>query len=186
MNDRVFIFIDGSNLDMATLKSFNKRVSPERLVGKLVGERRLMRINYYESPLLPEVNRKSFDAQQTFFERLRINPFFDLRLGRRVRREKEFTCSHCGELFKKTSYEQKGVDTLIAFDLVALATRNAYDIAILVAGDQDFVCPVLEVRIMNKYIENAFTDYAWAPSLKTVADKAIVLDTNFLKDCWQK
>jgi len=186
MSDRVFIFIDGSNLDMATLHSFRKRVSPELLAEKLASKRRLMRVNYYESPLLPEVNRKSFDDQQTFFERLRANAYFDIKLGHRVKREREFTCPHCGASFNRTTYEQKGVDALIAFDLIALATRNAYDIAILVAGDQDFVCPILEVRMMNKCVENAFTNYAWATTLKAVADKTTLLNAAFLKGCWQK
>jgi uncharacterized LabA/DUF88 family protein len=185
MSDRVYIFIDGSNLDIATIKSFKKRVSPELLAGKLVDGRRLMRVNYYEAPLLPDVNRQSFDAQQTFFQRLRENAYFDLRLGRRVKRDKDFICPHCNKPFKKSSFEQKGVDTLIAFDLVALATRNAYDIAVIVAGDQDFVCPVLEVRMMGKHVENAFTEEAWSPALKTVADKVVILNKDFLKDCWQ-
>jgi len=185
MSDRVFIFMDGSNLDRATKDSFNNRVSPELLAQKLVDGRRLMRVNYYEAPLLPEVNQVSYNAQQRFFEHLRTNPYFDVRLGRRVKREKEYQCPECNHEFKKTTFEQKGVDTLIAFDLVALAIRNAYDIAILVAGDQDFVCPVLEVRMMNKRIENAFTEDAWSPTLKSVADRAILLDTDFLKGCWR-
>ena len=186
MNNRGYVFIDGSNVDMAAKASFDRRVSPELLVGKLVGERRLMRANYYESPLLPGVNRETFDKQQRFFEHLRMNPFFNLRLGRRVQRQKTYTCLHCGKEFQKTSFEQKGVDTLIVFDLIALATRDAYDIAILVAGDQDFVLPVLEVRMMNKYVENAFTQHAWASELKQVTDKTTLLDEEFLNGCWQK
>jgi uncharacterized LabA/DUF88 family protein len=184
MGDRVYIFIDGSNLDIATKQKFQKRVSPELLALKLVDGRRLMRVNYCDAPLLPDVNRQSFDGQQTFFQHLRRNPYFDLRLGRRVKRDKEFTCPHCNKSFTKSSFEQKGVDALIAFDLVALATRNAYDVAVIVSGDQDFVCPVLEVRMMGKYVENAFTeDVAWAPSLKNVVDKVIPLSDDFLKDC---
>ena len=185
MNDRVYIFIDGSNLEMAVLDSFGKRVLPEPLVKKLVGERRLMGVNYYEAPLLPDVNKQSYNSQQKFFDRLRMNPYFDVRLGRRVKRDKEYECPECSHKFVKTTYEQKGVDTLIAFDLVALATRNAYDIAILVAGDQDFVRPILEVKMMNKRVENAFTERAWSPILKNVVDKEILLDEDFLKGCFR-
>jgi len=184
MDDRVFIFIDGSNLEMAVKGIFKKRVLPEPLALKLVGERRLMRVYYYEAPLLADVNKQSYDKQQKFFDRLRTNPYFDVRLGRRVKREKEYKCPKCGHIFKKPTFEQKGVDSLIAFDLVTLATRNAYDIAVLVAGDQDFVCPILEVRMMNKQVENAFTEYAWSHVLKSVVDKSILLDADFLKDCW--
>lgn len=186
MNDRVVVFIDASNLEIAILESFGKRVLPEALALKLVGERRLMRVNYYEAPLLEEVNQISYAQQQKFFDRLRMIPYFDVRLGRRVRRDKEYECPKCGHKFTKTSFQQKGVDSLIAFDLIALATRDAYDIAILVAGDQDFVCPVLEVRMMDKYVENAFVEDAWSPALKGVVDKAILLDDEFLKGCWRK
>jgi len=144
-----------------------------------------MRIQYYEAPLLPEVNRQSYDLQQRFFDRLRVNPYFDIRLGRRVQRQHNYVCPQCNDKFTKTSWEQKGVDSLIVFDLVTLASRNAYDIAILIAGDQDFVCPVLEVRMMNKTVENAFTHYAWASTLKSVADKTVLLDEAFLNGCWQ-
>ena len=185
MNNRVYVFVDGSNLDMATKHCFNKRVKPELLAIKLVSDRRLMRVNYYEAPLLQRINSNSFDAQQRFFERLRMNAFFDVRLGRRVKRQRRFTCPDCGKSFTKTTWEQKGVDALIAFDLVALATRNAFDTAILIAGDQDFVCPVLEVRMMNKNVENAFTEYAWSEALKTVVDKTVLLDETYLNDCWQ-
>lgn len=185
-DDRVMVFIDGSNLDRATKDSFNRRVIPEKVAKKLVGKQRLMRVNYYEAPLLPDVNRESFDAQQRFFERLRMNPYFDIKLGRRVKREKEHQCPECEHVFTETTWEQKGVDTLIAFDLVALATRNAYDIAILVAGDQDFVCPILEVRMMGKQVENAFIGHSWSPALKSIVDKTILLDDTFLNGCWQK
>lgn len=185
-SDRVMVFIDGSNLELAINDSFNKRVSPEMLVNKLVEGRRLMRTHYYEAPLLEHINRHSFTAQQRYFERLRLNPFFDIRLGRRVKRTEHFTCPDCNKTFEKTTYRQKGVDALVAFDLVTLATRDAFDIAILVAGDQDFVCPVLEVRMMGKKVENAFTERAWALPLKDVVDRVILLNENYLEGCWQQ
>ncbi len=184
MHDRVVIFIDGSNLEIAVLNCFKKRVHPEKLALKLAGERRLMKINYYEAPLLERENEVSYTEQQKFFDRLRKNPYFDVRLGRRVRRDKEHKCPKCGHTFTKTTFQQKGVDSLIAFDLIALAMRDAYDIAILVSGDQDFVCPILEVRMMNKQVENAFVDNGWSLALKNIVDKAILLDDNYLKDCW--
>jgi len=184
MSERISIFIDGSNLDRAVYDSFSKRIHIECLVKKLTGERRLMRVYYYEAPLLPSVNRRSFDDQQRFFERLRHEPHFEIRLGRRVQRQKEFQCPKCGEKSIKKTWEQKGVDTLMVFDLVTLATRNTYDIALVVTGDQDFILPFLEVRMLGKIVENAFTEYAWAPTLRTVADRTIMLDEEFLKDCW--
>lgn len=46
-------------------------------------------------------------------------------------------CSHCGTDMRGT--EEKGIDTRIATDLVSLAWERAYDVAVLVSADQDYV-----------------------------------------------
>ena len=46
-------------------------------------------------------------------------------------------CSKCDSDMRGT--EEKGVDTRLATDLVSLAWEEAYDVAILVTADQDFV-----------------------------------------------
>jgi len=186
MSERISIFIDGSNLDRAVYNSFNKRVHISSLLKKLTEERRLMKAYYYESPLLPSVNLASFNNQQRFFESLRYEPHIEIRLGRRVERRKRFLCTKCGAENVEKTWEQKGVDTLMVFDLVTLAMRDTYDIALVVTGDQDFILPFLEVRMLGKIIENAFTELAWAPTLRETADRLITLNEEFLADCWQE
>ncbi|QOF96887.1 NYN domain-containing protein (plasmid) [Novacetimonas hansenii] len=51
------------------------------------------------------------------------------------------TCPECGSDMRGT--EEKGVDTRIVTDMIKLAWANAYDAAILVTADRDFV-PVAE------------------------------------------
>lgn len=46
-------------------------------------------------------------------------------------------CPSCSSDMRGT--EEKGIDTLIASDLVSLAWEGAYDVAVLVSSDQDFV-----------------------------------------------
>ena len=46
-------------------------------------------------------------------------------------------CPHCQSDLRGT--EEKGVDTRIATELISLAWSNAYDVAILVSADRDFV-----------------------------------------------
>lgn len=58
-------------------------------------------------------------------------------------------CSHCRADMRGT--EEKGIDTRIATDLVSLAWESAYDIAVLVSSDQDFV-PAAEY-LQNKGIK---------------------------------
>lgn len=50
-------------------------------------------------------------------------------------------CHACGDDMRGT--EEKGVDTRIVADMISLAWANAYDVAVLVSADRDFV-PVAE------------------------------------------
>lgn len=50
-------------------------------------------------------------------------------------------CSQCNADMRGT--EEKGVDTRIVADMISLAWANAYDVAVLVSADRDFV-PVAE------------------------------------------
>jgi len=50
-------------------------------------------------------------------------------------------CVSCGADLRGT--EEKGIDTRIATDLISLAWSQAYDVAVLVSSDKDFV-PVAE------------------------------------------
>lgn len=58
-------------------------------------------------------------------------------------------CPQCGADMRGT--EEKGIDTRIATDLVSLAWEKAYDVAVLVSADQDFV-PAAEY-LQNKGIK---------------------------------
>jgi len=57
-------------------------------------------------------------------------------------------CPHtdCGQ--KMTATVEKGVDTLIATDMIRLAWENAYDLAVLASADADFV-PAVEFLNMK-------------------------------------
>ncbi|MCB1339487.1 MAG: NYN domain-containing protein [Pseudooceanicola sp.] len=50
-------------------------------------------------------------------------------------------CSSCGEDMRGT--QEKGVDTAIVTDMIKLAWVDAYDVAVIVSADKDFV-PVAE------------------------------------------
>ena len=51
------------------------------------------------------------------------------------------TCGHCGTPLSLT--EEKGVDIAIATDMIKLAWEDAYDWAVLVSSDRDFI-PAVE------------------------------------------
>jgi uncharacterized LabA/DUF88 family protein len=55
--------------------------------------------------------------------------------------ERVETCCHCGAALSLT--EEKGVDVAIATDMIKLAWEDAYDWAVLVSSDRDFI-PAVE------------------------------------------
>ena len=61
-------------------------------------------------------------------------------------------------VFKKTRQEQKakGVDIMLAKDLLSHAFFNNYDIAVLIAGDGDYVPLIEEVKRLGKVVYLAF------------------------------
>jgi len=54
---------------------------------------------------------------------------------------------------KGEAKRQKGVDVRMALDMVLLALRGAYDVAVVVSGDADLVEAVEEVKREGKHVE---------------------------------
>jgi uncharacterized protein (TIGR00288 family) len=81
---------------------------------------------------------------------------------------------------------EKGVDIALAIDLLDLAFHNTYDTAIIITGDGDFSRAVEIVQRMGKHVGNSITRSCLSNHLQQTCDKTILLDKDFLKDCWRK
>jgi uncharacterized LabA/DUF88 family protein len=111
--------------------------------GSILGE--LIRVYYYDA-IVDEREKTERERQQKFFDELRQLPLCAVRLGSLVKSSKE-------------GYKQKGVDILMAIDMLSKAYEKHYEIAVLVAGDGDFVDLVeavkdTGVRVYGAYIES--------------------------------
>ena len=73
-------------------------------------------------------------------------------------------------------YTVKGDDIQIAVDMVRLAYENAYDTAILVSGDGDFVPAIKAVQKLGKNVGNAYFHKTSSGFLKRVCDSSVLLD----------
>jgi hypothetical protein len=62
-------------------------------------------------------------------------------------------CQGCGEPF--TWAPEKGVDTAIVTDLLSLAGEDAYDVAVLLSSDADFVPAVEWIQARGRKVINA-------------------------------
>ena len=133
--DRICLFIDGSNFYHA-LKGAGlpTNVDFARLSAELTGaERRHIHTYYYNTPLIrPRANDPQFAAkdeqcraQQRFFNALRFVPNLTFRAGRFQR-------------LPNGGIVEKGVDVALAADMLTLAFKDRYDVAILISSDADY------------------------------------------------
>ncbi len=166
--DRVCIFIDGSNL-YRSMKAQCARTDLDfgAFAQELVGSsRRLVRTYYYTAMVRDDKTR--MQKQQRFLDRLRMTPYFEVRLGRLEPRG--------------GTYVEKGVDVQIAVNMLSMAFRRVYDTAILVSCDGDFADAVQAVQDLGLHVEVACFRKAYR--LKQVADKVILLNTQALEGLW--
>ncbi len=77
--------------------------------------------------------------------------------------------------------KQKGVDTLVALDLVRLASRGVYDTAVLISGDRDLAEALRTAQDLGTQVMIATPDrYSVARELNELADEVIELDEDDL------
>ena len=169
--NRVAIFIDGSNLYHSLDENCGRAdLDFHGFVQTLVGPRQLFRTYYYN--ILQDAERKQQAAQeqQKFLASMYAIPRLEVRLG---------TFKYRGD-----QMVEKGVDIMLATDLLQFAWRDLYDVAVLVSGDGDFSYAVQAVKNMGKYVEvAAFTaNLAW--DLAQIADDRHYFDQDFFKQLW--
>jgi len=169
--ERVMVFIDGSNFYRCLKNQFGTAsVDFLKLALLLCGDRKLIRVYYYNAVVRREDGEERYRDQQRFFERLRDVPYLELRLGRLEKRG--------------STVVEKGVDVTIATDMLRRAYSNAYDTAILVSGDADLVPAVEGVKDIGKHVENAFIYAGHSRHLRQTCDRFILLDEAMMEQCW--
>jgi uncharacterized LabA/DUF88 family protein len=170
------IFIDGSNL-YHSLKGFFRRTDIDigKLCKKLLERRRLVRIYYYNARVGRKEEPERYRDQQAFFASVAAIPYMELRLGHLVYHN-----------WPNTPPYEKGVDVQLATDLITHSFKNNYDVAILVAGDNDFVGAIQAVKDNGKNVEVAlFGKERSSYNLRMVADKVITMNSRYLSGCWK-
>lgn len=108
----------------------------------------LIRVYYYDAIVDFRENQEKHNAQDSYFENIRKINNYEVKLGRLIKTGKE-----------NEKYRQKGVDVLLAIDMISKAHLNHYDIALLLAGDDDYLDMVKSIkdftgkRIYGAYFE---------------------------------
>ena len=144
--DRVMIFIDNSNIFQG-FRKYNVKADYEKLKNVITKGRNLQDIFLYEGvvyPMSPE--KKNWYGNLSEHSGYVIKTSFD-------------------KIAVDDAFEKK-IDIQIAIDMVSLGYENAYDTAVLVSGDGDFVPVIKKVRELSKNVELWAFRYSLANTLR--------------------
>src|SRR3989338_3295200 len=170
--EKVIVFIDGSN-HYNIIKRLLPKNKPmdfnfDKFIKTIVGDRKLVRIYYYTAPLDIAYDAKGYANQQRFFDKIKRIQNFKLVLCRMQK----------VKINGKTVYQVKEDDIQLAVDMVKLAYNNAYDTAILVSSDGDFVPAVKAIKEIGKNVENIGFENKFSYHLRQECDKFTKLMKN--------
>ena len=168
---RVMIFIDGSNLYHVLKQNTDKQnLDYKRFSEKLCGDRELIRTYYYNIRQESPDNPKLAESQDRFLNALYETDYLEVKLGIWKQRGQTMV--------------EKGVDVMIASDLIAHAYEDHYDTAILVSGDADFYPALQVVKDTGKQVEVAAFDSNLSSEAARFSDVIIKFDNRYFDDLW--
>jgi uncharacterized LabA/DUF88 family protein len=146
---KICIFFDGQNF-YRSLQRFDDslRVDYDRLATWITqavgGTGAMFGGAYYYVGVSPDAPQ----VVEGFLKGLELRPGYFVKREPRVRRS--VRCPACGNDYEYTT--EKRVDTRLVADLIHYAANNAYDAAVLVSGDDDFVPAVEAVNALGKQV----------------------------------
>ena len=170
---RVAIFIDGSNLYHSLEENCGRYdLNFHAFSQKLAKGRTMFRTYYYNVLQDPERSPQGYQDQQKFLTALHNTPYLEVRLG--------------GSKMRGSATVQKGVDIMIATDLLRFAWDDRYDVAVLVSGDGDFSYAVQAVKDMGKHVEVAAFPANLSSELVSVSDDRELFTPEYFDDLWSR
>ncbi len=177
MGERVMVFIDGSNLYHSLKNYFNRTdLDLGKFTKKIIGRRTHVRTYYYNARVGQKQEPELYKQQQAFFAGVNAVPYTELRLGRLVYTN-----------WPSVPPYEKGTDVQLATDMITHSYKNNYDVAILVAGDNDFAGAVQAVKDNGKHVEVVlFGKQGTSQELRAASDMVITINARVLRDCWKE
>lgn len=156
--DRAIFFIDARNIIGGGRNYGVSRIIYKNLVEVLARRYKIIRGYYYDGA--PHKKERTVEKER-FFESLR-QAGITLRL-------KEID-------FARPNPSQKGIDIYLTTDMISLAFENAYDVAVLLSGDGDYVALIDLVKSKGKKVVVMSFSSCLSQGLREVADEVIALE----------
>jgi uncharacterized LabA/DUF88 family protein len=79
---------------------------------------------------------------------------------------------------------EKGIDIMLATDLLRFGYNGLYDIAVLVSGDSDFAYVLQTAKNIGRHVEVAYFERSISKDLLDVADYCHLLNRTFFRGLW--
>ena len=164
-NQRVAIFIDGSNL-YHNLKRFDIRIKIEDVIKRVETKRKVVDVFYYTALLDKSINEEKYKEHKRFLDKIKKIPNFHVVL-----------CNLRKIILPdgNIDFAIKGDDVYLATDLIRGSYEDLYDVAIIVSGDADFIPAINLVRKNGKKVINAFFPKSSSYQLRNCCDGSINL-----------
>lgn len=144
--NRIMVFVDNSNI-FNGFRRYHIKADYEKLKNVITMKRELVKIILYEGVVYPISSNK-----KKWYKDLSNNSGYTIKTS-----------------FDKITFNdaiEKKIDIQIAIDIISFAYEDAYDIAVLVSGDGDFVPVVKKVKELDKGVEVWAFKYSFANALK--------------------
>ncbi len=196
---RVMIFIDGAYLQNHIPHVEHGEINYSALAGHLIsnsnfGSPTLVRCYFYDGLQDPDqdlsyleeqgevTKRKNENKEQHLkkkeaLEKIAMLDYFEVRKGKAV-----YYKSNDKKRLGKWFYRQKGVDSLIAIDILTKAYQDHYDVGVLVAGDSDFIEIVKAVKNSEVNIMGAYFEENMSRELEHEFDRKLLLNVQVLRN----
>lgn len=164
-NQRVAVFIDGSNL-YHNLRRYNIKTTFEEIIKKVETKREVVDIFYYTALLDKSINEEKYKEHKNFLDKIEKIPKFHI-----------VFCNLRKVILENGAidFAIKGDDVYLATDLIKGAYENLYDVAIIVSGDADFIPAINLVQKKGKKVINAFFPKSSSYLLRNCCDGSINL-----------
>jgi uncharacterized LabA/DUF88 family protein len=140
---RTILFVDNSNVFKGS-QNAGWRIDAKKLFQKLEEGGKIWQTFFFAA-----VSEPPRYQQTNFYKMLKQDLHFEmivLPLGKRT-----INCGKCGD--RRIVYTEKGVDVALATKLLVLSNNRAFDTAILLSGDKDYLEIVKEVKSKGLRVE---------------------------------
>jgi len=167
---RVMIFVDGTNLLLRLAEDLNVSFRADKLPDSAIRVAASLINGLYSGVRFKIIRRYWFssftgsdETRFKFAQRLRGYNFEPV-------------------IFRKKGNREKGVDIALTMSMLINAFNQNYDIGLLVAGDEDYLELVTEIKRYGPRVEGAFLECGLSGELKLAFDNFRMLETKDLKD----